>query len=99
MQRLSVLWNSLKAASRRPPSSILPTQTILSRGFGARDAHMAVVEAISPTYSNRMPNTPERYGNFDLLQRVKLDFTDVTVSKWRSRVTGLNIVHLDYDGQ
>ncbi len=101
MQRLSVLWNSLKAAtSRRPASPILRSpQTILSRSFGARDAHMAAVEIVSPTYSNGMPNAPERYGNFDLLQRVKLDFTDVTVSKWRSRVTGLSIVHLDYDGQ
>lgn len=40
----------------------------------------------------------ETYGNFDLVRRVKLDFTDVVVSKWRSRVTGLSIVHLDYEG-
>src|ERR1700733_7460552 len=30
-------------------------------------------------------NTPERFGNFDLVRQFKLDFTDVTVSKWRSR--------------
>ena len=40
----------------------------------------------------------ETYGNFDLIKRVKLDFTDVTVSSWRSRVTGLSVVHLDYEG-
>ena len=40
----------------------------------------------------------ETFGNFDLIRRVKLDFTDVTVSSWRSRVTGLNVVHLDYEG-
>lgn len=39
----------------------------------------------------------ETYGNFDLIKRVKLDFTDVTVSSWRSRVTGLSVVHLDYE--
>lgn len=48
------------------------------------------------------PSTPasssrETFGNFDLIRRVKLDFTDVTVSSWRSRVTGLNVVHLDYE--
>lgn len=41
---------------------------------------------------------PQKYENFDLVKRVKLDYTDVTVSKWRSRVTGLNVVHLEYEG-
>jgi hypothetical protein len=38
------------------------------------------------------------YGNFDLVKRVKLDYTDVVVSRWQSRVTGLTVVHLDYEG-
>ncbi|EJD03900.1 uncharacterized protein FOMMEDRAFT_19228 [Fomitiporia mediterranea MF3/22] len=37
------------------------------------------------------------FGNFDLVKRIKLDSTDVTVTKWRSRITGLSIVHLEYD--
>ncbi|KAF8898648.1 Metalloenzyme, LuxS/M16 peptidase-like protein [Infundibulicybe gibba] len=41
--------------------------------------------------------TTESFGNFDLVKKLKLDFTDVTISKWRSRVTGLSIVHLDYE--
>jgi hypothetical protein len=41
---------------------------------------------------------PEKFGNFDLVKRIKLGFTDVQVSKWRSRVTGLSVVHLDYEG-
>ncbi len=45
-----------------------------------------------------MPVPSESFGNFDLVRRVKLDFTDVVVSKWRSRVTGLSVVHLDYTG-
>ncbi|KAE9411017.1 hypothetical protein BT96DRAFT_952834 [Gymnopus androsaceus JB14] len=40
---------------------------------------------------------PQVFGNFDLVQRVKLDFTDVVVSKYKSRITGLSIVHLDYE--
>ncbi|KAK7058884.1 hypothetical protein VNI00_001508 [Paramarasmius palmivorus] len=39
----------------------------------------------------------ESFQNFDLIKRVKLAFTDVTVSKWKSRVTGLSVVHLDYE--
>ncbi|KAH9837131.1 Metalloenzyme, LuxS/M16 peptidase-like protein [Rhodofomes roseus] len=42
-------------------------------------------------------NAPESFGNFDLVKRLKLDFTDVQVSKWKSRETGLSIVHLDYE--
>lgn len=40
----------------------------------------------------------DAYGNFDLIKRVKLDYTDVVVSRWQSRVTGLTVVHLDYEG-
>lgn len=46
-----------------------------------------------------IPSTPsETYGNFDLVTKTKLDFTDVLVSKYRSRVTGLSVIHLDYEG-
>lgn len=43
--------------------------------------------------------TTETFGNFDLIRRVKLDYTDVEVSKWQSRVTGLSVVHLDFEGE
>ena len=38
------------------------------------------------------------YGNFDLVKRVPVDKTHIVVSKWRSRVTGLSVVHIDYEG-
>jgi len=41
----------------------------------------------------------EKHGNFDLVKRLKLNYTDVVVSKWRSRNTGLSIVHVDYEGE
>ena len=41
---------------------------------------------------------PETHGNFDLVKRFKLDFADIRVSKWKSRESGLSVVHLDYDG-
>ncbi|KAF8140174.1 Metalloenzyme, LuxS/M16 peptidase-like protein [Boletus edulis] len=37
------------------------------------------------------------FDNFDLVQHFQLDYTDVVVSKWRSRVSGLTLVHLDYE--
>ena len=39
----------------------------------------------------------ETYGNFDLVTRFKLSFADIEVSKWRSRESGLCVVHLDCD--
>jgi hypothetical protein len=44
-------------------------------------------------------SSSETFGDFDLINRVKLDFSDIMVSSWRSRVTGLNVVHLDYEGE
>ncbi|KAF8216136.1 Metalloenzyme, LuxS/M16 peptidase-like protein [Mycena galopus ATCC 62051] len=52
----------------------------------------------APTLIRKMASVvPEKFGNFDLVKSVKLGFTDVHISKWRSRVTGLSIVHLDYE--
>lgn len=44
------------------------------------------------------PELGSTLGPFDLKHRVKLDYTDVVVSKWQSRESGLTVVHLDYDG-
>ncbi|KAJ3976962.1 Metalloenzyme, LuxS/M16 peptidase-like protein [Lentinula raphanica] len=44
-----------------------------------------------------MSSAPQVFANFDLIQQFKLDFADVLVSKYRSRITGLSIVHLDYE--
>lgn len=46
-----------------------------------------------------MAPTSETFGNFDLIKRVKLDYTDVEVSKWQSRETGLSVVHIDFEGE
>jgi hypothetical protein len=37
-------------------------------------------------------------GNFELLKRITLNYTDVTITKWRSKETGLKVVHVDYEG-
>ncbi|KAF8560437.1 hypothetical protein OG21DRAFT_1531918 [Imleria badia] len=51
-------------------------------------------------FQDRSPisNDPfSSFGNFDLVQHFQLDYTDVVVSKWRSRASGLTLVHLDYE--
>ncbi|PVF93786.1 hypothetical protein CPB86DRAFT_714671 [Serendipita vermifera] len=37
-------------------------------------------------------------GNFRLTQKIKLNYTDVTITKWQSQQTGLRVVHVDYEG-
>ena len=41
---------------------------------------------------------PEAFGSFDLLQHIPLELADIVVTQWRSMVTGLTVVHIDYDG-
>ncbi|RDX52049.1 hypothetical protein OH76DRAFT_1345727 [Lentinus brumalis] len=53
-----------------------------------------------PAFANvvsQNPTSSESHGNFDLVKRFKLDFADVHVSKWKSRSSGLSVVHLDYE--
>jgi hypothetical protein len=44
------------------------------------------------------PNLPSKFGNFDLIRTEKLGLADIFLSKYRSRATGLTVVHLDYEG-
>jgi len=53
---------------------------------------------INQRMSLSLNGKPETFGNFDLVKRVELDYTDVVISKWQSRVTGLSVVHLDFEG-
>ncbi|KAJ7254026.1 Metalloenzyme, LuxS/M16 peptidase-like protein [Mycena haematopus] len=56
------------------------------------------IERTPCLFTRKMASTvSEKFGNFDLVKSIKLGFTDVRVSKWRSRVTGLSVVHLDYE--
>ncbi|KAI0652259.1 Metalloenzyme, LuxS/M16 peptidase-like protein [Trametes meyenii] len=49
------------------------------------------------TLVNGIQKPGETHGNFDLIKKFKLDFADIHVSKWKSRSSGLSVVHLDYD--
>ncbi|KAF5377430.1 hypothetical protein D9615_005325 [Tricholomella constricta] len=70
-----------------------PTRRVLPSSFKPPPVPRRFA-SISQTSASAMIET---YGNFDLIKRVKLDFTDVVMSKWRSRTTGLSVVHLDYE--
>jgi len=78
---------------RRPTTpTLFPTARLASSLTSQSD--------MSPSLHPHSASTSrETYGNFDLIKRVKLNFSEITVSSWRSRVTGLSVVHLDYDGE
>jgi hypothetical protein len=40
----------------------------------------------------------DRIGNFRLLKRIQLNYTDAVITKWQSQETGLRVVHVDYEG-
>ncbi|KAI0068340.1 hypothetical protein BV25DRAFT_1875780 [Artomyces pyxidatus] len=93
----------ISALPTRPSLSPFPTlRTPLFRS--ARPFHinsprhaLALARKMTPTPDGpHTSDVSETFGNFDLIKRVKVDFTDVTISKWRSRITGLDVVHLDY---
>ncbi|KZT30492.1 hypothetical protein NEOLEDRAFT_1126056 [Neolentinus lepideus HHB14362 ss-1] len=96
-QRFGCLFSSSgrrKAYTPPPPClRVSPTISQLSK----RCAH--VQPAMSPGADGAVPSfdISKKFGNFDLVRRFKLDFSDVEVSKWKSRTTGLTVVHLDYE--
>lgn len=75
----------LRGPSCRPRPIIHPSRRLAS---------MAPFQDRSAIADNHLTS----FGNFDLVKRFQLDYTDVLVSKWRSRVSGLTLVHLDYEG-
>ena len=88
----SVISSFARASSRlRPP----PSLSSLRPASSSRQNH-----AVPHTHVHSMATLTNgnAYGNFDLFHNTKLDFADITVSKWRSRVTGLSVIHLDYNG-
>ncbi|KAI0639791.1 Metalloenzyme, LuxS/M16 peptidase-like protein [Trametes polyzona] len=81
----------LRALPRTPAQRPLTSRSRfppLSRGFHSSMTALANGTAVKPL---------ETHGNFDLVKKFKLDFADIHVSKWKSRSSGLSVVHLDYD--
>ena len=74
-----------------------PTTSIASKKF-FKQHNFPFHTSVQEPRTSAMTHIQESFGNFDLVKRLKLDFTDVLVSKWRSRCTGLTVIHLDYDG-
>lgn len=76
-----------------------PVQSLLRRPFSQLPPTRALAALKTTMPADDAPAaSTETYGNFDLVKRVELDFTPVTVHKWRSRESGLTVVHLDYEG-
>lgn len=85
------------AFQRRPVNPV----SSLANGLCSSLRHSsALAFARRPTLAGntRFAMSDASYGNFDLIKRVPVDKTKIVVSKWRSRVTGLSVVHIDYEG-
>jgi hypothetical protein len=93
-----IRMNRLLSFFKRRPT--MPTSTSF---FSTNSPRLSQTQQsnMSPTGALHPPSStsPEKFENFDLIERVKLGVADITVSSWRSRVTGLRVVHLDYDGE
>lgn len=99
MLRFLKPWRQLYKAPRvhDPPNhfrTLLQTTSIIP-------SHYSNLGLLSRRLNSTMTvqsKPSETFGNFDLVTRTKLDFTNLEVSKWKSRETGLSVVHLDYEG-
>ena len=86
---------------RRMPllANIHAFNTLPTTSIPSKQHNFPLHTSVQEPKTNAMTHLPQStFGNFDLVKKLKLDFTDVLVSKWRSRRTGLTVIHLDYDG-
>jgi hypothetical protein len=99
---------STKDSAELPPSSYTFLNRRKSALFKVAASLTVCLMAYLGTKMNGTSNTEERIakdvlevdsiGNFELLKRINLNYTDVTITKWRSKDTGLKVVHVDYEG-
>ncbi|KAG6337340.1 hypothetical protein ID866_1765 [Astraeus odoratus] len=54
---------------------------------------MPTLNGVSPV----LDSSSRVFANFDLIKRIQLDNAGIVVTKWQSRITGLTVVHLDYE--
>ena len=94
---LAVLYRRGVASCRSFPSNnlgLVNRPRVLSHLATAKRPRSVEIDS-RPSRHPRMDNG---FGNFDLLTKFEVDSSHTVVSKWRSRKTGLSIVHLDYEG-
>ena len=106
MLRVSGLWlrpvkpSALPGFPRSPLNLLGRTRSAFNCGASLNPVPLSrLYHSSRPNFSmSPVTNGIEKYGNFDLVTRAKVDYADILVSKWKSRVTGLSVVHLDYNG-
>lgn len=85
------------SALQRWTRRLIPTSRQQLRS--SRANHIAVNHPHLPIpMSPRSTVNLTSYGNFDLVKRFRVELADVEITKWRSRITGLSVVHVDYEG-
>lgn len=103
MLRFSRLWRfTLHQPNRCQSPSKLPLNLSLQHKHlpaFSRFAHQLSSTNTTAQMTGDMLNGTSSYGNFDLVKKFKVETGGIVVSKYKSRVTGLSVVHLDYDGE
>jgi len=94
----SSFWRRLPLVASRQAINNLPATSIASKQHTYRNFLFHTSTQEPKTHLTPMTHIPESFGNYDLVKRLKLDFTDVVISKWKSRSTGLTVIHLEYEG-
>lgn len=84
---------------------IVPTTTSTTENSNSIISSMMDIDPSTPSSSTsaQVPagghhDIPSKIGNFELLAQEKLDYSDITIAKWRSTSTGLKVVWADVEG-
>lgn len=88
------LAENLHKAVSRPSDSDLKSPLVRGRTFSTSSNAQNRIIPKSVIVEKMDPSTSQ-HGNFDLVQKVKLDYAPIELQKWTSRKTGLSVVHLD----
>ena len=87
-----MLWNQFRF-------HIIPQLRLLRRSMHfSRSVANPPQPALATVRHDTRQSSVSTFGNFDLLKSYKLNYADVNISRCRSRVTGVSVVHLDYEG-
>ena len=83
------------AAPRNGPAQGVATKAARNLGLSYRKC----IQSSSRNCRRTMSSVHTKRGNFDLVNKFKVDYADIAVSSWQSRESGLRLLHLDYEGE
>ena len=99
------LYSSVSSTNNRMPLHLGALKRRLVDAFCLRSASLSsriprihILRRSFATHPSTHIPMANSFGNFDLIRHDTIDYADLTISRWKSRVTGLTVIHLDYEG-